>query len=68
MDYVLEHGLPDPKTGSEMDSKVIETEVRGIWHASLVNFNLGGSYRKLLARPGKDISFEIRVYNGMRYF
>ena len=27
VDYGLEHGLPDPKTGSEMDSEVIETEV-----------------------------------------
>ena len=27
VDYVLEHGLPDPKTGSEMDSEIIETEV-----------------------------------------
>ena len=27
VDYVLEHGLPDPKTGSEMDSEVVETEV-----------------------------------------
>ena len=27
VDYVLEHGLPDPKTGSEMDSEFIETEV-----------------------------------------
>ena len=25
--------------------------------------SLSGSYRKLLAKPGKDISFEIRVYN-----
>ena len=27
VDYVLEHGLPDSKTGFEMDSEVIETEV-----------------------------------------
>ena len=30
---------------------------------SCKDFSLSGSYRKLLARPGKDISFEIRVYD-----
>ena len=27
VDYILEHGLPDPKTGSDVDSEVEETEV-----------------------------------------
>ena len=45
--------------GSERGGGLDPHDMRRKWK----DVSLSGSYRKLLARPGKDISFEVRVYN-----
>ncbi len=45
--------------GSERGGGLDPHDMRRKWK----DISLSGSYRKLLARPGKDISFEVRVYN-----
>ena len=45
--------------GSERGGGLDPHDMRRKWK----DISLSGSYRKLLARPGKDNSFEVRVYN-----
>ena len=45
--------------GSERGGGLDPYDMRRKWK----DVSLSGSYRKLLAKPGKDISFEVRVYN-----
>ena len=45
--------------GSERGGGLDPHDMRRKWK----DVSLSGSYRKLLAKPGKDISFEIRVYD-----
>ena len=45
--------------GSERGGGLDPHDMRRKWR----DVSLSGSYRKLLARPGKDIDFEIRVYD-----
>ena len=45
--------------GSEQGGGLSPYDMRRPWK----DISLSGSYRKLLARPGKDVSFEIRSYS-----
>ena len=45
--------------GSERGGGLDPHDMRRNWK----DFSLSGSYRKLLERPGNDISFEVRVYD-----